>query len=161
MDARPEGHMGVRIAGNVKLVRLREYPGVPIGGGDEPPDPIVLTNALAVQLHILHSSTPEGLDRSIIAQAFLSGAHRPASRVLFELLPLVWMLDEGQGTIAQEVEGGLMPGHEQQDGVGHHLIPRVHPLFLAADQHGQSIGKSKGLFHRPVVLEGTSNEGGH
>src|SRR4029450_13939323 len=34
MDARPEGHMGVRIAGNVKLVRLREYPGVPIGGGD-------------------------------------------------------------------------------------------------------------------------------
>ena len=37
-----------------------------------------------------------GLGRSIIARAFLSGAHRSASRVLLELLPLVWMLDEGQ-----------------------------------------------------------------
>ena len=59
-----------------------------------------MTNALAVQLHILHSSAPEGFDRSIIAQAFLSGAHRPASRVLLELLPLFWMLDEGQSAIA-------------------------------------------------------------
>src|SRR5712691_9812626 len=136
MDARPEGHMGVRIAGDVKPVRLREHFGVPVGGGDEAQYPVVLTNALALQFHILHSAAPAGLDGSIIAQALLCGAYHPASRVLSELLPLVWMLDESQSAIAQEVEAGLMSGHEQQDGIGEHLLPGVHSLLLATDQHG-------------------------
>src|SRR5918911_2443626 len=113
MDARPEGHVGVGMSRNVKAVRFREHLGIPIGGGDEPSYPVVLTNAFALQLHIRRRDALDGLDGSIVAQALLGGAHYPAGRVLFELLPLVWMPDESQGAIAQKVNGGLMPRLKQ------------------------------------------------
>src|SRR6266705_5839384 len=100
--------MRVRVAGDVKRLRVCKHFRIAVGGGNEPPEAVVLTQDFAPQLDILRRNTLDRFDRWIIAQALLCGPLGPAGRVLLEEGPLRGMVDEGQGAITQEVDGGLM-----------------------------------------------------
>jgi len=49
------------------------------------------------------------------------------------------MADEGEGAIAQQVNGRLMPCQQQERRVHEHLMPREDPPLLAIRQDGNKI----------------------
>ena len=93
---------------------MRKHFGIPVGGGNKPPQAVVLAQDLAPQLHILRRNALDRFDGRIITQALLRRLLGPAGRVLLEQRPLLGMTQEGQGAITQEVDGGLVAGQQQQ-----------------------------------------------
>src|SRR5882672_9786355 len=139
MDPRPKSHMRVRVTRDVKGLRIRKYLGIPICRGNKPPKAVVLPQGLAPQLPILRRNALDRFDGRIIAQALLRRPLGPAGWVLLELCPLLGMLEEGQGAIAQEVDGGLVAGQQQQGTVHQHLMPGEDPSFLTTGHYGNEI----------------------
>ena len=112
MDSRPKSHMWVRVPSDVKGLRMRKHLGIPVSGGNKPPQAVILAQDFAPQLHILRCNALDRFDRWIIAQALLRRPLSPAGRVLLEECPLFGMTDEGQGAITQQVDGGLVAGQQ-------------------------------------------------
>src|SRR5215468_7613868 len=139
MDAGPEGHMAVGIPLDVKLVRRVEDLRVPVGRGDDPSYHVAFVQRLAPHLYILVRYASDALDGGIIAQALLRCPYRPPRRVFLQQLPLVRMADEGQGTVADEVDGRFMACNQQQDSVSQHVLPGVYAASLTLTQHRQEV----------------------
>jgi hypothetical protein len=91
------------------------------------------------QLYILRRNTLDRFDGRIIAQTLLRRPLGPADRALLEECPLLGMMEEGQGAITQQVDGGLVAGQQQQGTVHQHLMPGEYPSFLTAGHHGNEI----------------------
>src|SRR5437899_63784 len=124
--------MRVRVPGAIKSLRVCKHFRIAVGGGNEPPEAVVLAQDFAPQLDLLRRNALDRFDRWIIAQALLGGPLGPAGRVLLEEGPLRGMMEESQGAITQEVDGGLVARQQQQGTVHQHLMPGEYPFFLTA-----------------------------
>ena len=74
----------------------------------------------------------------------------------FSMIPLVAVLHECQGTVADEVYGGLVTGQQQQGGVDQRLLAGEDAGLLALRQNGDEVvaGVDDALFHHGVdVIE--------
>src|SRR6516164_6146987 len=142
MNARAESDVLVRPAGDVERVWVLEHVGVTIGRGNEPADTVVLFQHLAPHLDILRGDSLDRFHWRIVAQAFLGGQFGRPGRVLFQLRPLVGMLDEGECAVAQKVDGRLVACQQQKRGVNQHLMPVKMPCFspLASTEMKSSRG---------------------
>src|SRR5439155_23442923 len=91
-----------------------------------------------MELYIRRRDAWRALDRGIVAQALLRGA-RDARGVPLQLGPVVRVAEEGQDTVPDEVDGRLMAGDEQQEGVPQHLVPRQTAVFLPRCEYGEEV----------------------
>src|SRR5215470_8709303 len=69
------------------------------------------------------------------------------------------MADEGQRPIANEVDGRLVPGQQEEDGIRYHFLMRVDTALLATGEHGEQVLTGSGqpflnerreILHQPV-----------
>ena len=140
MNAAAEGHMRIGAAGNVQVVRGGEHFRIPVGGGYYPAHPVAFPHPLPVaQIHILRGDALYGLQRRVVAQNFLHGVDDVGVRVRAQQVKLRRMIGEGQRSVGNQVVGGFMAGHQQQQSVGQHLIAGVRPHKLAPADDGQQV----------------------
>src|SRR5437660_139644 len=69
---------------------------------------IVLAHHLVPHFELLRGEPLDRLDRRVIAQALLGRPFGPARRVFLVKRPLVGMLDERQGAVADQVDRRLV-----------------------------------------------------
>ncbi len=108
-----EGHVVVGGPPDVERVRIGEDRLVPVGR-DVPEDDLVPFGDLLVADHHVGGGCPaEVHDRGDVAQHLLDrgGQERPVG---LQALPLLGMVEEGHHGARDEVAGGLVAGHGQQ-----------------------------------------------
>src|SRR5262249_28180196 len=137
MDTTAKRHMGVGVTGDIKGVRVGELPGVPIRRREDQQDPLPLADDLPMELDLRRRDAWRALDRGIVTQNLLRGA-RDAGCIPLELGPVIRVAEEGQDTVPDEVDGRLMAGDEQEEGVPQHLIPRQAALLPPATAWAES-----------------------
>ena len=131
VDTGPKRHVGVGPAGDVHHVWIIEFVGVTVGRRDDPPNPVVLLDGLSPKLHFLFGDTGQGFYRGIKPQALLGGPNHHALGIGLEQVPLVPVLHQRFGAIANEINGGLMAGNQQQRRVGQRLLTSQNSFFFA------------------------------
>jgi hypothetical protein len=135
VDAEGEGEVpvGLRPA-DVQAVRIGEGGGVPVRPPDGHEDLLPLRDGRPVELDVLGGHPAGRLDGAVEAQELL---HRPGSqlRLVAEALPLPRRVDERPGAVADEVDGGLEPRHEQQHaGADQFVEAQPVPFLFGGDQ---------------------------
>ena len=139
MDAAAEGDVHIGVALDVEVVGAVEDFGVAVGAGDEPAHAVVFVDGLAIELDVVHRDALDGADGGVVAEAFFGGADGLAFRVGLEDGPLVGMLGEGQGTVADEVDGGFVAGGQQEHYVVDGHIPVEDAFDFAFGDHGDEV----------------------
>src|SRR5262245_43215533 len=61
------------------------------------------------------------------------------------------MAHKGQRPIADEVDGRLVPGQQEEDGIRYHFLTRVDTALLTAGEHGEQISTGS---CQPLLNEG-------
>ena len=156
MNAGAEGDVWVGPARDVHFVGSIELVGVAVGRGNEPAEAVVLLDELASHLHVLGRQALDGLNGRVVAQGFLVSADHHALRVGLQQIPLVAVLHESEGAVADQVDGGLVACQQQQRGVYQRLLAGEDTGLFALRQHRDEIvaGVDDTLFHHGVdVLE--------
>ena len=91
-----------------------------------------------MHFHIFGYNAWRALDRRIVAQNLLCCSHNERW-VVPEQFPLGWVTHERQCPVGNEVDGGLMAGDEEQDGIAHYLIPGHQPLPFSVSHEGKEV----------------------
>jgi len=138
MDTTSKSHVGIGVTGDIKGVRVGKLTGITIRRREDQQDPLRLADGLTVELHIRRRDAWRALDRSIVAQDLLRRA-RDTRGVPLELCPVVRVAEEGKDAVPDEIDGRLMAGDEQEEGVPQHFVPRQAALLLPCRQHGEEV----------------------
>ena len=138
MNAAAKGHMRVGIAGNVHILRVLKGHRIAVGGVDDDHHLFALADFLAAQLNVVQGNARRPLDRRIVPQQFLGGAHQQAV-VLLEHLPLLRVPHQGHSAVAHQVDGSLVARNQQQQRVAQHFLAGQFPLPFPDGQNGQQV----------------------
>src|SRR2546430_1941048 len=139
VDAKAEGDVPVVSTRDIQTVRVREVCRVAVGRADRGHDHRALRERAAVDLDVGGRDARRPLHRAVVPQQLL---HRALNqrRIVPQTPELVRMAQEGQQPVADQVDGRLMAGDEEQDAGGEQLpfAQRV-AGFLGGDQQAQEI----------------------
>src|SRR6516165_5169271 len=109
MDAAAERERTTLPPRDIEAVGIGKGLRIAIGGAKQAKDRLALGEIHAADLDILERGAPDDLDRRIVAQEFLD--RTADQRGIFpQESQLVGVSEKRQKTIADEVNGGLMPG---------------------------------------------------
>jgi hypothetical protein len=113
VDARSEGQVAFVGAVDIEPVGVGEPGRVAVGGRDPGDDVLAAADAVAADVEVAHRYPPGELEWGVVAQCLVhdGGAQ---SRVGPQRGPLVGVAEEGQGAVADEVDGVFVPGDEQE-----------------------------------------------
>ena len=142
MDPAAEGQVAVGLWPSYVQVVGRRSPeaGIPVGAAQGGQHHFPRCHLDTRHLYVVHDPAPRGLDWAVVAQQFVG--HRRVHRLVGPYqVHLVRVAQQSVGAVADQVDRGLVPGHEQERSHGEQL--RLgHPvaLLLDLDQVGQEVG---------------------
>ena len=122
MDAEPEPEMVVRVPGDVEPFRLVELLRIAVGRGDEQHGEVAGFEVHAAVLAVLGHGPRRQLHGGDVAEHLLDTASSEL-RIGAEQFALVGMAEKSEGASGDQVDRGLVPGHQQQDAGRQHLGP--------------------------------------
>ena len=134
-----EGHVGVGVAGDVEDLRVIEDGLVAVGRDVEEHHLGVGLDGLAAELEVLSGLAPEVHDRGHVAQHLLDG-RRQERAVVAEQFPLVGIVEEGGHPPRDQISGGLVAGHgeEEEEQLELH-VGELLPVDVHAGQHAHQV----------------------
>ena len=112
------------------------------------------------ELEVLGDGPPGELHRRHVAQQLLDpgAGHR---RVVSEASQLVRLFEQGEGAAGDEVDRGLVTGHEEEDARGQQLAFAEHAaLVLGSHQAAQQVVARDGPAARPAARRSTGRTAG-
>src|SRR5688500_9118738 len=123
MHPAAEGKMAGLTASDVELLWGVEHLWIVVSGTEQQHNALAFGDALPADLYILERRVKSSYHGRIIAQHFLRRRVHKV-RVRAELLQLVWMAQQGQHAIANEVRGRLIARNQEQTQHDEELIQR-------------------------------------
>ncbi len=140
MDAVSQGEVPGGVAGEVEPVGLGEAARVPVGGGQGQQHGLPRGHGDAADGEVLDGEAPDGQrHRAVVAGQFL---HRPVQqlRIRPQRGQLRGMGEQRGDGVADEMDGVLVSGDEDEEGQGHQLV-LAQAVFLVAygDERGEQV----------------------
>ena len=125
-------------AHDVEGVRVLIDLGIPVGGADQRDHQLALPHRFPLELDRFEGDAAGALHRGIPAERFLDRLGRQPVRVGAQRLPLRGVAEQGQHGVADQVDGGLEPGDEQENAHRQHLT-RLDLVALDRDQAADDV----------------------
>lgn len=134
-----ECELPVNRALDVKRIRLPELPVVPVSRPVDQQDLVTFVHCQAVSINRAGECPGQRLDRRIEAEAFLDRGGQEG-RVVNYGLPLIGILIEEDGAVADKVGRRLVPGDKQENAHPKELVlVEMFPIDLRRDKGGQQV----------------------
>ena len=105
--------MLVVLSADIQAVGIRELLGVAIGRREDHPDHIALPDTLSTEFERLQGHAIGHLYRAVVAQHLLDRGTRQR-RVVLKTAPFVWVVQEGEHPVADQVCRGLVARDENE-----------------------------------------------
>jgi len=113
VDATAKGDMAGFLTGDIELLRVAKHVRIVIGRADQYDNALAFLDVAAFDLHILHGGPAIDLHWPVVAYHLLHrGWH--AAGVVTQRLQLVWVAQQRQQAIANEVRRGLVAGNQEE-----------------------------------------------
>ncbi len=141
----PEQEVGAACAPDIETV------GIAVGGAEKYVDVIALFQRMPVDSAILDHAAEVGLHRRIEAHQLLDRGGDEAG-IVAQALELVGVAQEREDAVADQIDGGLVPGDEEQtEHVQHFTLGEALARVLGVDQ-ALRMSSRGGARHSAMIL---------
>ena len=153
VDAAAKGEVAAVAATEIQLVGIREPRRVAVGRAKEEGNLLPTADRMSAIFKRFVGDAGRHLHWAVVTQQFLDGRLcRPWVR--HQCLPLVWVPQQSQGAVADQVDGGFVSGDQEQGARAEQFrFGQLLPLRLQADKRGNQIVLRLGAALRQQAVE--------
>lgn len=158
MDAVAEGDVSRCGAVQVEAVGVGETAGVAVGGAEREQHGLARGHGDARDRDVLHREAADGEGRGTVVALELLDGGGESGGVVAQGGELLRVVEEGEDGVADEVDGVLVPGDEDEEGERHQLV-LAQPVALVP--HRDQVGEEVVGGVLPLVGEEPGEEAEH